>query len=84
MVRSNPSLVRALLGVLHEVYWSSAGPALRAQALKAILRAVYYADAPLLRQVLKTQVRYYYSLLLYTIDKVPISYCNISSYLAYT
>lgn len=60
MVRSNPSLVRALLGVLHEVYWSSAGPALRAQALKAILRAVYYADAPLLRQVLKTQVRYYY------------------------
>nr|XP_026484610.1 E3 ubiquitin-protein ligase TRIP12 isoform X1 [Vanessa tameamea]XP_026484611.1 E3 ubiquitin-protein ligase TRIP12 isoform X1 [Vanessa tameamea] len=56
MVRCNPSLVRALLGVLHEVYWSSAGPALRAQALKAILRAVYYADAPLLRQVLKTQV----------------------------
>ncbi|XP_034824158.1 E3 ubiquitin-protein ligase TRIP12 isoform X2 [Maniola hyperantus] len=56
MVRCNPSLVRALLGVLHEVYWSSAGPALRAQALKAILRAVYYADAALLRQVLKTQV----------------------------
>ncbi|XP_052747423.1 E3 ubiquitin-protein ligase TRIP12 [Bicyclus anynana] len=56
MVRCNPSLVRALLGVLHEVYWSSAGPALRAQALKAILRAVHYADAPLLRQVLKTQV----------------------------
>ncbi|CAG9576011.1 unnamed protein product [Danaus chrysippus] len=56
MVRCSPSLVRALLGVLHEVYWSSAGPALRAQALKAILRAVYYADAPLLRQVLKTQV----------------------------
>ncbi|XP_041974550.1 E3 ubiquitin-protein ligase TRIP12 [Aricia agestis] len=56
MVRSNPSLVRALLGVLHEVYWSSAGPAVRSQALKAILRCVYYADAPLLRQVLKTQV----------------------------
>ncbi|XP_039765934.1 E3 ubiquitin-protein ligase TRIP12 isoform X2 [Pararge aegeria] len=56
MVRCNPSLVRALLGVLHEVYWSSAGPALRAQALKAILRAVHYADAQLLRQVLKTQV----------------------------
>ncbi|CAH0722778.1 unnamed protein product, partial [Brenthis ino] len=56
MVRCNPSLVRALLGVLHEVYWSSAGPALRAQALKAILRAVFYADATLLRQVLKTQV----------------------------
>ncbi|XP_072935782.1 E3 ubiquitin-protein ligase TRIP12 isoform X2 [Epargyreus clarus] len=56
MVRCNPSLVRALLAVLHEVYWSSAGPNVRAQALKAILRCVYYADAPLLRQVLKTQV----------------------------
>ncbi|XP_038209135.1 E3 ubiquitin-protein ligase TRIP12 isoform X3 [Zerene cesonia] len=56
MVRSSPSLVRALLAVLHEVYWSSAGPAVRSQALKAILRCVYYADAPLLRQVLKTQV----------------------------
>lgn len=82
MVRSNPSLVRALLGVLHEVYWSSAGPALRAQALKAILRAVYYADAALLRQVLKTQVRYYYrSFTLYNFTK--ILYCNISSNLAY-
>lgn len=57
MVRSNPSLARALLAVLHEVYWSSAGPAVRSQALKAILRCVYYADAPLLRQVLKMQVR---------------------------
>ncbi|CAH2068887.1 unnamed protein product, partial [Iphiclides podalirius] len=56
MVRCNPSLVRALLAVLHEVYWSSAGPAVRSQALKAILRCVYYADAPLLRQVLKMQV----------------------------
>ncbi|XP_013193092.2 E3 ubiquitin-protein ligase TRIP12 isoform X1 [Amyelois transitella] len=56
MVRCNPSLVRALLAVLHEVYWSSAGPAVRSQALKAILRCVYYADAALLRQVLKMQV----------------------------
>ncbi|KAL0895540.1 hypothetical protein ABMA27_011643 [Loxostege sticticalis] len=56
MVRSNPLLARALLAVLHEVYWSSAGPAVRSQALKAILRCVYYADAPLLRQVLKMQV----------------------------
>ncbi|KAJ2943828.1 hypothetical protein O0L34_g8156 [Tuta absoluta] len=56
MVRSNPSLVRALLAVLHEVYWSSAGPAVRSQALKGILRCVYYADAALLRQVLKMQV----------------------------
>ncbi|CAH1643332.1 unnamed protein product [Spodoptera littoralis] len=56
MVRSNPGLARALLAVLHEVYWSSAGPAVRSQALKAILRCVYYADAPLLRQVLKMQV----------------------------
>lgn len=56
MVRSNPSLIRALLAVLHEVYWSSAGPAVRSQALKAILRCVYYADAALLRQVLKMQV----------------------------
>ncbi|CAH0406076.1 unnamed protein product [Chilo suppressalis] len=56
MMRSNPSLARALLAVLHEVYWSSAGPAVRSQALKAILRCVYYADAPMLRQVLKMQV----------------------------
>ncbi|XP_053601004.1 E3 ubiquitin-protein ligase TRIP12 isoform X2 [Plodia interpunctella] len=56
MVRGNPSLVRALLAVLHEVYWSSAGPAVRSQALKAILRCVYYADAQLLRLVLKMQV----------------------------
>ncbi|XP_026764305.2 E3 ubiquitin-protein ligase TRIP12 isoform X3 [Galleria mellonella] len=56
MVRCNPLLARALLAVLHEVYWSSAGPAVRSQALKAILRCVYYADAPLLRQVLKMQV----------------------------
>lgn len=56
MVRCSPSLVRALLAVLHEVYWSSAGPAVRSQALKAILRCVYYADAALLRQVLKMQV----------------------------
>ncbi|CAG4963376.1 unnamed protein product [Parnassius apollo] len=56
LVRCSPSLVRALLAVLHEVYWSSAGPAVRSQALKAILRCVYYADAPLLRQVLKMQV----------------------------
>lgn len=58
MVRSNPLLARALLAVLHEVYWSSAGPAVRSQALKAILRCVYYADATLLRQVLKMQVLY--------------------------
>ncbi|KAL4705000.1 hypothetical protein ACJJTC_009788 [Scirpophaga incertulas] len=56
MMRSNPSLARALLSVLHEVYWSSAGPAVRSQALKAILRCVHYADAPMLRQVLKMQV----------------------------
>ncbi|CAB3231314.1 unnamed protein product [Arctia plantaginis] len=56
MVRSNPLLARALLAVLHEVYWSSAGPAVRSQALKAILRCVFYADAQLLRQVLKMQV----------------------------
>ncbi|KOB65027.1 Ubiquitin protein ligase E3a [Operophtera brumata] len=56
MVRSNPSLARALLAVLLEVYWSSAGPAVRSQALKAILRCVYYADATLLRVVLKMQV----------------------------
>lgn len=56
MVLENPELVRSLLAVLHEVYWSSAGPAVRSQALKAILRCVYYADAPLLRRVLKMQV----------------------------
>ncbi|XP_048481765.1 E3 ubiquitin-protein ligase TRIP12 isoform X3 [Plutella xylostella] len=56
LVRSNPQLARSLLAVLHEVYWSSAGPAVRSQALKAILRCVYYADNQLLQQVLKMQV----------------------------
>uniref|UniRef100_A0A2A4JZB4 E3 ubiquitin-protein ligase n=1 Tax=Heliothis virescens TaxID=7102 RepID=A0A2A4JZB4_HELVI len=56
LLRAHPGLARALLAVLHEVYWSSAGPAVRSQALKAILRCVYYADAPLLRQILKMQV----------------------------
>lgn len=73
MVRSNPLLARALLSVLHEVYWSSAGPAVRSQALKAILRCVYYADAQLLRQVLKMQVSklFFYLILTYTNDHNP-------------
>lgn len=46
----------ALSAVLLEVYSSSAGPAVRCQCLKALLRMVYHADAEMLTRVLKYQV----------------------------
>lgn len=49
--------VLALSAVLLEVYSSSAGPAVRCQCLKALLRMVYHADAEMLTRVLKYQVR---------------------------
>ncbi|KAL3281120.1 hypothetical protein HHI36_004342 [Cryptolaemus montrouzieri] len=50
------AFIRSLFSVLYEVYSSSAGPAVRCKCLKALLRMVYYANADLLREVLKNQV----------------------------
>ncbi|KAH7961529.1 hypothetical protein HPB52_009577 [Rhipicephalus sanguineus] len=41
----------ALFGALHEVYSSSAGPAVRHRCLRALLRMVHCAPAPLLAEV---------------------------------
>jgi len=48
--------VLALSAVLLEVYSSSAGPAVRCQCLKALLRMVYHADPDMLTSILKYQV----------------------------
>lgn len=45
----------ALFGALHEVYGSSAGPAVRHRCLRALLRMVHCAPAPLLAEVLRSQ-----------------------------
>ncbi|XP_032081270.1 E3 ubiquitin-protein ligase TRIP12 isoform X3 [Thamnophis elegans] len=47
------SFIKILFGVLYEVYSSSAGPAVRHKCLRAILRIIYFADAELLKDVLK-------------------------------
>ncbi|XP_071797988.1 E3 ubiquitin-protein ligase TRIP12-like isoform X1 [Asterias amurensis] len=46
--------IKALFAVLYEVYSSSAGPAVRHKCLKAILRMVYFAEAELLQDILKS------------------------------
>ncbi|XP_066267756.1 E3 ubiquitin-protein ligase TRIP12-like isoform X2 [Branchiostoma lanceolatum] len=48
------SFIRSLFGVLYEVYSSSAGPSIKHKSLRAIQRVVYYADAELLKEVLKS------------------------------
>ncbi|XP_048836365.1 E3 ubiquitin-protein ligase TRIP12 isoform X4 [Brienomyrus brachyistius] len=57
LMREDPELARCfiktLFGVLYEVYSSSAGPAVRHKCLRAILRIIYFADAELLKDVLK-------------------------------
>lgn len=50
------AFIRSLFSVLYEVYSSSAGPAVRCKCLRALLRMVYYANADLLKEVLKNQV----------------------------
>ena len=45
--------IKTLFGVLYEVYSSSAGPAVRHKCLRAILRIIYFADAELLKDVLR-------------------------------
>ncbi|KAG9343628.1 hypothetical protein JZ751_013798 [Albula glossodonta] len=47
------SFIKTLFGVLYEVYSSSAGPAVRHKCLRAVLRIIYFSDAPLLRDVLR-------------------------------
>ncbi|XP_066454271.1 E3 ubiquitin-protein ligase TRIP12 isoform X8 [Eleutherodactylus coqui] len=47
------SFIKTLFGVLYEVYSSSAGPAVRHKCLRAILRIIFFADAELLKDVLK-------------------------------
>ncbi|XP_042195203.1 E3 ubiquitin-protein ligase TRIP12 isoform X3 [Callorhinchus milii] len=57
LMREDPELakcfIKTLFGVLYEVYSSSAGPAVRHKCLRAILRIIYFADAELLKDVLK-------------------------------
>lgn len=48
--------IKNLFSVLYEVYSSSAGPSVRYKCLRALLRMVYYANADLLRDVLKNQL----------------------------
>uniref|UniRef100_A0A1B0DRJ3 E3 ubiquitin-protein ligase n=1 Tax=Phlebotomus papatasi TaxID=29031 RepID=A0A1B0DRJ3_PHLPP len=48
--------VKNLFSVLYEVYSSSAGPAVRYKCLRALLRMVFFANADLLRDVLKNQI----------------------------
>ncbi|KAI8498816.1 Ubiquitin-protein ligase [Branchiostoma belcheri] len=48
------AFIRSLFGVLYEVYSSSAGPSIKHKSLRAIQRVVYYADAELLKEVLKS------------------------------
>lgn len=50
------AFIRSLFSVLYEVYSSSAGPAVRCKCLRALLRMVYYANADLLKEVLKNQI----------------------------
>jgi len=45
--------IKTLFGVLYEVYSSSAGPAVRHKCLRAILRIIFFADAELLKDVLR-------------------------------
>lgn len=57
LMKEDPELakcfIKTLFGVLYEVYSSSAGPAVRHKCLRAILRIIYFADADLLRDVLR-------------------------------
>lgn len=48
--------IKNLFSVLYEVYSSSAGPSVRYKCLRALLRMVYFANADLLKDVLKNQL----------------------------
>eukprot|EP00063_Salmo_salar_P094514 XP_014069349.1 PREDICTED: E3 ubiquitin-protein ligase TRIP12-like isoform X1 [Salmo salar] len=57
LMKEDPELakcfIKTLFGVLYEVYSSSAGPAVRHKCLRAILRIIFFADAELLKDVLR-------------------------------
>uniref|UniRef100_A0A8C5C1T2 E3 ubiquitin-protein ligase n=1 Tax=Gadus morhua TaxID=8049 RepID=A0A8C5C1T2_GADMO len=57
LMKDDPELakcfIKTLFGVLYEVYSSSAGPAVRHKCLRAILRIIFFADADLLKDVLR-------------------------------
>ncbi|XP_034024048.1 E3 ubiquitin-protein ligase TRIP12 isoform X2 [Thalassophryne amazonica] len=57
LIKEDPDLakcfIKTLFGVLYEVYSSSAGPAVRHKCLRAILRIIFFADAELLKDVLR-------------------------------
>ncbi|KAJ7995189.1 hypothetical protein DPEC_G00241970 [Dallia pectoralis] len=57
LMKEDPELakcfIKTLFGVLYEVYSSSAGPAVRHKCLRAILRIIFFADADLLKDVLR-------------------------------
>ncbi|XP_076002430.1 E3 ubiquitin-protein ligase TRIP12-like [Genypterus blacodes] len=57
LMKEDPELakcfIKTLFGVLYEVYSSSAGPAVRHKCLSTILRIIYFADAELLKDVLR-------------------------------
>jgi E3 ubiquitin-protein ligase TRIP12 len=48
--------IKNLFSVLYEVYSSSAGPSVRYKCLRALLRMVFFANADLLKNVLKNQL----------------------------
>ncbi|KAK3095400.1 hypothetical protein FSP39_014206 [Pinctada imbricata] len=47
--------IQTLFAVLYEVYSSSAGPTVRHKCLQTLLRMIYYAEANLLKEILKSQ-----------------------------
>ena len=48
--------IHSTFSVLYEVYSSSAGPEVRCMCLKALLRMIYFANADLLKEVMKSKV----------------------------
>lgn len=65
--------IKTLFGVLYEVYSSSAGPAVRHKCLRAILRIIFFADAELLKDVLRNHsVSRYQCTGLWTTFKIDI------------
>ncbi|CAF1012039.1 unnamed protein product [Adineta ricciae] len=49
------TFIESLFAVLYEVYYSSAGPAVKHRCLQAVLRMIYYSPSNLLEVILKQQ-----------------------------
>lgn len=84
LMKEDPELakcfIKTLFGVLYEVYSSSAGPAVRHKCLRAILRIIYFADAELLKDVLRNHAvsRYGTASLYLNIVSIDLSVFNNS------